>query len=129
MLTVVTGPPCGGKTTHVAQNRGKRSVVVDLDALSHALGHPKAQPKWGSGHPAVSAAHEARNAVIKAALTGALRSVEVWVIDSRPASWRMRQYREARARFVEIDPGIEVCMQRASERGKDAAMAVEEWYA
>ena len=40
MITIVLGPPCGGKSTYVAEQAQSGDVVVDYDALAQALGSP-----------------------------------------------------------------------------------------
>jgi hypothetical protein len=40
ILTLVTGPPCSGKTSYVHRMRSELDVVIDLDALMQALGSP-----------------------------------------------------------------------------------------
>ena len=37
-VTVVTGPPGSGKTTHVREHRGDRDLVWDMDEVSADLG-------------------------------------------------------------------------------------------
>lgn len=64
MLTVVTGPPCGGKTTYVEEQRQPGDLVLDLDALAHSMGYPSTQVEWGDQHPAIQAARMARAHVL-----------------------------------------------------------------
>lgn len=40
-VTLVTGPPCAGKTTYVRQRAGESDIVVDLDLIAAELGSPK----------------------------------------------------------------------------------------
>ena len=37
MLTIVTGPPCGGKTTHIANHAHPGDIIIDLDRIALAL--------------------------------------------------------------------------------------------
>ena len=39
MFTVVTGPPCGGKSTHVREHAKPGDLIVDLDLIALALSH------------------------------------------------------------------------------------------
>lgn len=128
MFTVVTGPPCGGKTTYVAEHREPTDLVVDLDAIAHALGYPDEQIEWGSTHPAVAAARLARTQILRALLDGRLRTT-AWVIDTKPDRGMQAQYRRAGGRIVIVDPGRAMCLERAAERGGDQVIAgVNDWY-
>lgn len=124
-LTVLTGPPCGGKPTYAQANKHERSVVVDFDAIARALGYPleHVEPGW---HPAIGAAKAAWSALVKSALAG--MAGDVWVIDSAPPPWRLRQYEAAGADVMLVDPGLEVCLERAEERGPTAVAAVRSWF-
>lgn len=125
-ITVVTGPPCAGKTTHVADNRARGDIVVDLDALTVALGSTQS-------HDAVpeirKAALAARTAVINHVMshTGAWS----WIIHSAPNASQMRQYQSVGAAVVTVDPGMDACLQRAESDGRPVGTAdvIRSWYA
>ena len=40
-VTVVAGPPGGGKTTYVREHKNPHDLVIDLDAIAVALGSPE----------------------------------------------------------------------------------------
>lgn len=127
MITVVTGPPCAGKTTHVHDHRNGADVVIDFDALATALGYPGL---WkGDEHPAIGAAKVAWNAVVRAVLTNPDTYGDVWLIQARPASWMRENYARAGARFVDLDPGQDACLTRAARRSPATVDAVNAWYA
>lgn len=126
MITVVTGPPCAGKTTHVHDHRSGADLVIDFDALASALGYPGL---WNGEHPATGAARIAWNAVVRSVLLNPDSYGDVWLIQSRPASWMRGNYTRAGARFVDLDPGRDACLTRAARRGPTAVDAVNAWYA
>lgn len=126
VLTVVTGPPCAGKSTWVRDHATNADVIVDLDRIAHALGYPAEQIDWNLQHPARDAARIARVAVIDAALDGEWSST--WVIDSDPSRTTRSIYQRAGAEMVELDPGRDVCMARALARSAAAVEAVRRWY-
>jgi predicted kinase len=33
MITVVTGPPCGGKSTYIQDNAKDGDIIIDMDRL------------------------------------------------------------------------------------------------
>lgn len=128
LLTVVTGPPCSGKTTYVAEHRGPDSVVLDLDALAHALGYPEPHLDWSDHHPAAEVARGVRYQLVGQILAGQLVA-EIWVIDSAPGDRLRRAYDRVGAAWVHLDPGQRVCLDRAAERGPQAVEHVRRWYA
>lgn len=128
MLTVITGPPCGGKTTHVRDHAEPGDVVLDLDAIAHAMGYPHEQITWGDDHAAVRAARMARGNVLHALLSGKLECT-AWVIDTDPDGGMRAQYRRAGARIVTIDPGLDTCLERAVDRPAATRKSIADWYA
>lgn len=126
-LTVVTGPPCSGKTTHVQAERQPGDLVVDLDALAAALGYPADHITWDDPHPAVTAARIARARILDALLAGKVGG-PAWVIDTAPTDRALLAYLNAGAQLVELDPGIGVCLERAAARPDGTADRVRAWY-
>jgi predicted kinase len=128
VLTVVTGPPCAGKTTHVREHATPDDLVLDLDAIAHSMGYPRTQVRWGDEHPAVQAARMARAHVLYALLNHRL-TAEAWVIDTDPDGSMRAQYQRAGARTVTIDPGQDVCLERAEQRDESTREGIVRWYA
>lgn len=131
-LLVVTGPPCAGKSSHVDEHRAPGDLVVDLDRIAGALGHEGDHLDWAdpSGvHQLV--ARIARAAVVKALLTGALHvPAAAWVIETSPQRWQLAAYRRRGAEFIHLDPGREVCHERATadSRPKSTHAEIDAWY-
>lgn len=124
-VVVVSGPPCSGKSTHVTEHRGPRDVVVDLDAIAHALGYPTAHLDWSDQpqHPARVAAFIARASLLKAIREGRVSGPTVWVVDAVGSV-------AVRHRPVRLDPGRDVCLERARATGRPASTLSEiaRWY-
>jgi hypothetical protein len=99
VLTVVSGPPCSGKTTFVAKRRRPGDLVVDYDDLAQALGSPVRH-----GHaPAIRRATKlVRDAAIRAAISEHRRGARVWIVDTKPPPDRLDQYGRAGARLVTL---------------------------
>lgn len=110
MLTVITGPPCSGKTTWIREHARPGDIRIDFDELAQALGSPVTH-----GHPPalVSVTRDARNAAIAAAIRQHYRGGRVWIIDTCPSEASWRQYATAGARIVRL----------AVTRGEQAARA------
>lgn len=126
-LTIVTGPPAGGKSTWVLQQAKPGDIVVDFDRLAVALTGTGGDPH--DHHPAVtSVARAARTAAIDAAIKQA-ETVDVYLIHSSPGRQRMAEYRAMGANVVTIDPGRDVVRQRCkTERPQRMFTVIDEWY-
>jgi uncharacterized protein len=120
VLTVVTGPPCSGKSTYVREHAAAGDIVVDFDVIAQALGSPVSHGH-GDFHRRVTFA--ARDAAIRESLALHRRGAVVWVVDSRPSAPRRRQYNVAHARFVNLSATAEELHARAS------ACRPEGWHA
>lgn len=115
MLTVITGPPCSGKTTYMRQHAKPGDITIDFDALAQALGSPVTH---GHERPVWKVAIEARAAAIKAAGQQCQAGATAWVIDSRP-DWAARQaYEAAGARIVDLIAEPAELHRRASAAGR-----------
>jgi hypothetical protein len=127
-LTVVTGPPCSGKTSRVDLHAQPGDVVIDLDRIAHALAGPTASPQDHA--PTVyRVAQRAR----WAALTEALRYVDacdVYVIHTQPKPQALDKYEAHNANIITLDPGREVVLDRCKRmRSPEVLKAAERWYA
>jgi len=126
-LTVVVGPPAGGKSTWVLAHAKPTDIVIDFDRLAVALtgqgGDPHDHP------PAVmGVVRAARQAAIDAAVKQA-RTTDVYLIHSSPGPQRMAQYRSMGAKVVTIDPGRDVVRERCkTQRPRRMFAVIDEWY-
>jgi len=129
VLTVITGPPCAGKSTYIAEHRTERDVIIDLDALAYALGYPTPQIDWDIEHPARNAARAARRDLIDQAIAGTY-CTDVWIVDSRPHQVTRKIYQRAGAHIVQLDPGPDECHRRAylDQRSASTHEHIDRWY-
>ena len=125
-VTVVTGPPAAGKTTHVRQHAQSGDVIIDFDHLANAL----------SGQDEDNHDHEAHiQAVTKAARQAALdaaikASARTWLIHAMPSEKQQADYTARGAEIITIDPGKDTVMKRIkAERPERMAKAAGQWYA
>lgn len=125
MLTVVVGPPCAGKSTYVRRMAHAGDVLVDYDALARVLGSDRAH----EAPPNVAdVAYFARHAVVTRCIE---KGWPAWVIHSRPSEAQLDAYRDAGARLVLLDPGMDECMVRCERDGRPPGTAerIRDWYA
>ena len=92
MITVVTGPPCSGKSTYVRTHAKPGDIVIDFDTLAQALGSPVPHDH----------SPQVRNVIIRmrrAAIDTALnqRGIDVWIVDCNISPERLAAYKRAGA--------------------------------
>lgn len=128
-IVVVTGPPCSGKSTYVREHRRPEDLVVDTDAIAHALGYPTSQITWTLEHAARDAARVARIALLDWVLAGPL-DADVWIVETDPAPVLVGRLERVGATFVDLDPGLDVCLARAAARPDPTGTAeqIRQWY-
>jgi hypothetical protein len=108
-VILVSGPPCSGKTTYVAEHRRAGDLVIDYDAIAVALGsddphdHPEALTPFV--HCAVDA--------LLSRLARQLRQ-RAWLVRCEPTSWDISAARE----HVAMTTPEDECLQRAVRAGR-----------
>lgn len=124
-VTVVTGPPAAGKTTHVRQHAQPGDVIIDYDLIANAL---SGQDEDNHEHPAhiQTVTKAARQAALEAAIN---TSARVWLIHAMPSEKQQVNYSARGAEIITIDPGKEIVMKRIkAERPARMAKAAGQWY-
>lgn len=120
------GAPCSGKSTFVAENAKGKDIIVDMDRIALALAVTGTED-FEYSEPIRNIARQARPAIVKGALLAGQgeRNLGVWIIHTDPSPQDRQMYRAMNCKFVELDPGKEVCLARAKER-PDANRRVSE---
>ncbi|MDV6267064.1 hypothetical protein [Rhodococcus globerulus] len=124
-ITVIIGPPCAGKSTYTREHATNDDVIVDFDRIATAFG--ATEPHEAS--PAVRAvAFSARATAIATILKGI--DTDSWIIHTTPSASWIKQYEDADAEMVTLDPGIDECLRRAADdqRPEWTADAIRAWY-
>jgi len=122
-IVVVCGPPCGGKSHYVRQNRLPGDLVWDYDEVAASLAMTTVHdaPIW-----VIETVERMRAAFIESARHSG--APNIWMIACMP-DLADRCARELEAEMVTMDPGIAECMRRASVAGRDCKEGIEKWYA
>jgi hypothetical protein len=110
-LTVITGPPCSGKTTYARKHAKPGDIIIDFDLIAQALGSPVSH---GHDHALWKVAIEARTAAIKAAIAQCRQGATAWIIDSRPDEQAKQRYQQAGGRIVTLTAPREELHRRAT---------------
>ena len=118
MIHVVTGAPCSGKTTYIQEHAEKGDVLIDFDAIASAFGAEDHAADGDIFEIALSARKTAIASVIE-------QDCEAWIIDTN--------HREPFVEdedLIELDPGKDVCIERAKECGRPDSTfdGIEKWY-
>lgn len=124
-VTVVTGPPAAGKTTHVREHAEDGDVIIDYDLIANAL---SGQDADNHDHPAHIQA--ITKAARQAALDAAIKtSARIWLIHAMPSEKQQADYSARGAEIITIDPGKGIVMRRIkAERPERMAKAAGQWY-
>jgi HK97 family phage prohead protease len=125
-ITVVTGPPASGKSTHVSESAEPGDVTVDFDSLAVSFG---AKRNHDASADIKTVTFAARDAAIQAILAGV--KSDAWIIHTQPTKAQSDAYELAGAEIVRLDPGIDVVLERAAadDRPEWTAEAIANWYA
>lgn len=127
MMTVISGPPCAGKTTWIREHATPGDIVIDLDDLIAALGGDSHNPT----NAVLRVAQAARIAAIRSATGRHREGCTVWVIDTDPPPWLRLKYRQAGAEIITITADADVLHQRARSAGRPQRVhgVIDDWLA
>ena len=114
---MIMGAPCSGKSTYVRELAKDSDIIVDMDRIALALAVEGTQDHTYS-EPIRNIARQARPAIVKGALLAGQgeRRLGIWIIHTDPSPQDRQMYRAMNCKFVELDPGKDVCLARARER-------------
>jgi predicted kinase len=133
MIQIVTGPPCGGKSTYINERAKPGDIIIDMDRIALALTTEGTEP-FTFSEKVRAVAMKARAAAITEALYQAQgeRYQNVYIIHTDPTPDQRAYYRAMGGRIIECDPGKEVCLERMKSRPKQnhaiAERFIHEYY-
>lgn len=125
MLTVVTGPPCSGKSTYAREHHRPGEVLIDFDTLAQALGSPTPHDH---PDPVRWVTIAARRAAINSAIIQHEKGATVWVVHTRISDQEMRRYVQTGAEIVTLEAdAAELHRRAATERPERWHRLIDEW--
>jgi hypothetical protein len=125
MLTVVTGPPCGGKSTYVREHAKRGDLVIDLDRIASSIAYDE-ETRHDYPQHVRKIALDMRQAAVSAI---ASQVCDVWLIDSRPSSKSLARYERLGANIVTCDPGLDTVTSRCEAlRPAESLEVARRWY-
>ncbi|MDJ1115336.1 HNH endonuclease [Microbacterium dauci] len=128
-VVIVTGPPTAGKNHWIAERAKQHDIIVDLDALAHALSATEPDPSVDYPEHLQRVTQAARRAAINAA-TRLPHRITVWIIHTMPSAAQLAEYTALRWHVETIDPGRTIVEQRArTMRSPVALRIIDRWYA
>ncbi|MDT7935231.1 MAG: AAA family ATPase [Sphingomonadaceae bacterium] len=125
---VLCGPPCAGKSTAAATIAAPGDIIIDLDGIAAEL---FATPLHAAlSEPQIAAALRERNARL-AQLDLVTQATAILIVSAgHPAKRRWWALKMGGARVQLVDPGRDVCLDRAASRPdpERTRAAIEGWY-
>lgn len=126
-VTLVYGPPCGGKSTYVYRNARQGDLILDVDALAREAGSPVKH---------LHADRHFREATIRfwelVDEVAGDPNAHAWIIRCAPTLWERRELAErAQATHVVLcAPPLRDVLRYRSQAARDPATVrlVHEWY-
>ena len=125
MITIVTGPPCGGKSTYIQENAKDGDIIIDMDRLALALVKGDVGNHDYSDEVRAIARAARKGAAKQALIAGQGNRLGVWIIHTDPPTQDRANYKLAGARIVECSPGLQVCLERLKKRPLRNQLKVE----
>lgn len=127
MITVVTGPPCGGKSTYIKTNARDGDIVIDMDELAKSLVKGDVDSHDYSDEVRSVARAARKGAVRQAIMVGQGNRLGVWIIHTDPPAAERYNYQIVGAKIVECSPGLQVCLERLKKRPLRNQVKVESY--
>jgi 5-methylcytosine-specific restriction endonuclease McrA len=125
VLTVITGPPCSGKSTYLTRHAAPGDILIDFDVIARAIGSPSL---FDHPDPIRWVTIAARRAAIEAALRQHDRGARVWIVQTSISRPDMRRYVDAGAEIVTLSADKETLRARArAERPARWLELIEAW--
>lgn len=128
-ITIISGPPCAGKTTYLNEHAKPGDIVIDLDTIQQGI-QPGYQHWQGTMDSSLlNRAIRQRNTILGG--LHRLKTGRAWLIVHAPTEAERTWWTsKLGGTSVLLHPGIDECKRRAVTRGTPRAIqGVDEWEA
>ena len=125
MLTVVTGPPCVGKSHYIRERAQPGDIVIDMDRLALALG---SDDTHNHNEHIRFVTIACRRAAINAAFLEHERGATVWIAQVSLTPQALQRYIDYGASIIHLQASAETLHARArAERPVLWHALIDEW--
>jgi len=127
-ITLVAGPPCGGKSRYLSEHAGPQDLIVDYDRLAQALQLDAGTHEHIDAHKPMIC--EARDAILDRLLMGGHLVHRAWVIHGGAKRIDRDHYRRRHnADVVMVLSPEDVCLARAlGQRPPSWTKYIRRWF-
>lgn len=128
-VNVVVGPPFAGKSVFVSENAGAGVPRFDFDAVATVVGGVD-KPEADVSPGVVDAVLAMRRGLVGWLLDPETVVDELWFVSENPPAALISKFEGVGAVFHLVDPGRDVCVERATEAGAsdDVLARIDAWY-
>ena len=116
-ITLITGPPSAGKTTHAKNHARPGHLIIDYNEILRALGGD--QTTTPPRHPLRLAAADLYGSLIKKTRKGEIPVPHIWITTTKHDAADRYPHHD----HIELDPGQEETLRRLTQRGDPPYMA------
>lgn len=128
-ITLVCGPPCAGKNTWIRQHAHPGDLLVDLDALYHALNANPTTTHHNQPPTLRPFALDARDTIINRLLHGDHNIRAAWIIHSAPRAAQRAEWKQRGATIVLITADLTTLTHRAqTQRPAEWINHIHDWH-
>lgn len=126
VVTLVCGPPCGGKSRYVREHAKPGDLIVDLDLLMRAL---TGLPMHEHVEAVKPLAFDARDAVLERLWSGSHDVRQAWIVTTAATEKQRATYVRRGCRVVMVTASPEELRRRCAKRPALWLELVERWLA
>ncbi len=126
-ITIISGPPCSGKTTYLNEHSQPGDILIDLDTLQQGIRAGYSHWQGDTDTTLLNRAMRQRNAILGG--LHRLKRGRAWLIVQAPSQAERDWWaNKLGGQSVLLHPGTDECKRRAEARGTPRAIeGVDQW--